>query len=115
MVIAESAILNTGHTLKSIKSITWPSLTLSIKLPMAPDIIRIRPILRNPLFLIDFISTAPIIIIAAIETAIKKYVLFLKSPKAAPVFFTNVICRTFFIIGMDWPKDNFEEIIALET
>jgi len=120
IVIAESAILKTGHILTSIKSITYSNLTLSIRLPKAPDIIRISPKLKRKLDenlprLIAFIRILAIMITATMETSIKKYALFLKSPKAAPVFFINVICRTFCTIGMDWPRDSFEEIIALET
>jgi len=96
MVIEESAILKTGHILKSIKSITYRRLILSIRLPSAPDIIRINPKLQrkfseNLPSLNAFIKITPINITATIETAIKKCVLFLKSPKAAPVFLTNVM------------------------
>lgn len=120
MVIEISATLKTGHILKSMKSMTYLKFILSIRLPNAPDIIRIKPRLqrrlsRNFPLLIAFIRRIPMIATAAIDTAMKKYVLFLKSPKAIPVFFTNVICRISFIIGIDWPVDNLEDMTVLET
>jgi len=120
IVIEESAKLKTGHILTSIKSMTYRKITLSIRLASAPDIIRIKPrfkikLPKNLSFLIAFKRIAPIINIAITDTAIKNQMLFLKSPNAAPVFFINVKCNTFFIIGMDWPGDNLEETTALET
>ena len=42
-VIALSAILNTGHTLRSIKSITYPKKMRSIRLPIVPPNINENP------------------------------------------------------------------------
>ena len=46
IVIAESAILNTGHTRKSKKSITKPKCNRSIRLPIVPPKTKARGILN---------------------------------------------------------------------
>ncbi len=119
MVIEISATLNTGHILTSIKSTTYENLSLSIRLPKAPDIIRIRlelniGLVKKSSFLMDFRSNIAIKPTTTIDITIKNNVLFLKSPNAAPVFVTNVIWRMFSIIGMDSPTDKFFKIINLE-
>jgi hypothetical protein len=77
IVIDESAKLKTGHILKSMKSITYRKLILSMRLPKAPDIIRIRPKLKRKLpkklsSLIALKSIIPIITTEMTDTAIKK-------------------------------------------
>ena len=105
MVIEESAMLKTGHILKSIKSMTYDNRNLSMRLPMAPESIKIRlqsntGLDKNWPFAIDLKIRPDIKTTATTEIALNTRVLFLKSPNAAPVFFTYVIWSTPFIKGM---------------
>ena len=111
MVIDASAILKTGHILTSIKSITYPNLNLSIRLPIAPETIRISPILnsglnKNSPFLSDLKISVEVKRIATIAIRIKTKVLLLKRPNAAPVLVTYVIWRILFITGIESPTSS---------
>lgn len=109
-LIEASAILNTGHILTSIKSMTYLNLNLSIKLPNAPEIIRIRPeskvrLYKNFPFLTALKISIDIHITAIRDIVIKINVLFFKSPNAAPVLVTKVIWRMFLTTGIDSPTE----------
>jgi len=95
-VIALSAILKTGHILTSMKSITYPNISLSTRFPNAPERIKIRPksnvrLDKNSFLLIALKISVPIKSTATIDIKINIKALFLNRPKAAPVFVTNVI------------------------
>ena len=89
IVNAESATLNAGQchlpTKKSIKSITWLIVTLSMRLPIAPPRIIERAMVSNTSLvrsrykIINIIATMEIIINMLLPRLAK-------SPKAAPVF-----------------------------
>jgi hypothetical protein len=75
-----------------------------MRLPRAPETIRIRPKLKkgfdkNSAFLIDFKIRKDINKTAATDITINITVLFLKSPNAAPVFLTKVMWKMPLIIG----------------
>jgi hypothetical protein len=86
MVIAESAMLNIGHILISIKSRTWPYKMRSIRFPIAPAKIKNSPItVRGDLGLLKI---SAYIIKADVTKEIatsKKRLCPLNKPKAIPL------------------------------
>ena len=96
IVNAESATLNAGQchlpTKKSIKSITWLIVTLSMRLPIAPPRIMERDRVS---ILSSVLSRYKIINMIAMREIIINILLprFAKSPKAAPVFLIFTILK----------------------
>ena len=91
MVIALSARLNTGQILKSKKSITKPTVILSIKLPKAPAKMSERE--RRYILEARFDVKRKKIIMrqARLENIVKRCARFLNKPNAVPGFLTRVI------------------------
>ena len=86
---------------------------------MAPEIIRIRPKLnkgldKNSCLLIALKISIDMARMATTDIATNTHVLFLKNPKAAPVLVTNVMCRIFFIIGMESPTKRLSRMRAFD-
>ena len=104
MVIAESAILKTGHIRKSRKSITYPNLIRSTRLPAAPPSIRAMDIPGRIPTCRRLTRIIEISIMTRTENAIKKPARSRRSPKAAPLLYTNVIWKTLETTFIDCPK-----------
>lgn len=104
MVIEESAILNTGHTLRSIKSRTWPYAIRSKRLPNAPARTRNSPDDKRRTLGLLIRRTYNIRQLVTMVRAVRiKGALSLNRPKAAPLLQVGVIWRIPLMIGVDEP------------
>ena len=89
-VMAESAMLKTGQTLRSKKSMTYENLILSIVLPIAPPSTNIMPAPARDRLSLKPMDSRTIKLIDIKANRIRAREFPLKRPKAMPVLCTKV-------------------------